>query len=515
MRASEDPTQLPMRIAAALSRSEGTPAQHIETHLSHVLLTRDRAYKLKKPVRMPFVDFTTMEQRREACVAELEVNRNLGSPIYQAVAPVIEDVSGNISVGGAGQPIDWVVVMRCFDPSHQFDELAKAGRLDRNLAKRTAERIAAMHAAAPPVLTAGHAADYRAIIRNLRRTEKEGAAQLELEIGEPSPFAALDAELARVDPLIERRRAHGKVRRVHGDLHLRNICLLDGEPTPFDALEFDERLATTDVLYDLAFLLMDLNRAGLGQQANTVMNRYWDVAGEDEDALALLPFFMSLRAAVRMAVAIEGGNLTEGETYRRLAFSLLRRSRPVLVAIGGLSGTGKSTIAAEIAPQLPGPAGARLLRSDVLRKAAVGVRPEDVRAGAGAYTIETRAHVYSELEARTASAVQAGSSVVADATFSFKSTREAILAISRIHARTFWLEAPLDVRLARVSGRRHDASDAGVDVALAQSEPTDIDTRWRRIDAARGVDEIVKDIMSEIGNVGNAPGTARHAAGEG
>ncbi len=186
----------------------------------------------------------------------------------------------------------------------QFDEPARAGRLTPGLLEKTADVIAAAHGALAPVLTAGHAADYRAIVRGLCETETDGAARLGLHIGDPALFDALDAELAHVDALLERRRRQGKVRRAHGDLHLRNMCVFEGEPTLFDALEFDERMATADVLYDLAFLLMDLRAIGMGQGASLVMNRYWDAAREEEEALKLLPFFMGLRAGVRMAVAV-------------------------------------------------------------------------------------------------------------------------------------------------------------------------------------------------------------------
>jgi predicted kinase len=279
---------------------------------------------------------------------------------------------------------------------------------------------------------------------------------------------------------------------------LRNICLFEGEPTPFDALEFDQRLATTDVLYDIAFLLMDLRRVGLRAQANAALNRYWDMAGEDEGALQLLPFFAALRAAVRMAVAAEAGDLAEARIYRTLADELLARRAPVLVAVGGLSGSGKSSVAAALAPLLPGPAGARLLRSDVLRKSRLGLAT-DQRAGADAYTAERRAEVYDDLAARAAAAIGAGASVVADATFLTASAREAIAGASAgATAYAYWLDAPLDVRLARVAGRAFDVSDADAAVAAAQQTPGDLPSRWRELDANRSVGEIVSEIVADL-----------------
>ena len=477
---------------------EPCETETFETHLSHVLLAGDRAIKLKKPVKLAFVDFSTLEKRHSACLAELEANRKMGSSLYLDVLPVTQAAGGKHVLDGGGETVDWVVVMKRFDSAKRFDSLVEAGALDPALAWRTADRIVDMHAGLEPVTTAGHAADYRKVIRDLRQTEADGAARDGLSIGEPSPFDLLDTELAHVDPLIEQRRRAGKVRRTHGDLHLRNLCLYEGEVTPFDCLEFDERLATTDVLYDLAFLLMDLLQAGLPEAANRVMNRYWDGAQEDEAALALLPFFMALRASVRMAVAVEGGALAEADRYRRLALTLLKRRKPVFVAIGGLSGTGKSTVAAALAPDLPGAAGARLLRSDVLRKRGQGT-PEAGRADREAYAPEQRAKVYRQLAGHAEEALTAGCSVLADATFQEAAAREALESVSAAPLQAFWLETSLATRLERVSNRRGDASDADEAVARQQEEPGQLEPEWRRIDAGRTVDKIAADIARRLG----------------
>lgn len=474
------------------------PVKRFETHLSHVILAGDRAFKLKKPVRMPFVDFSTLERRHAACQIEVEINRRMGSPLYLGVVALTEQDDGSLELDGDGTTIDWAVMLRRFDSAQQFDILAEAGKLDDELALRTADRIVGMHAGLKPVRTSGHAADYRKVIRDLHATEVEGAAALGVSIGEPSPYDALDRALAHVDPLIEERRMAGKVRRTHGDLHLRNICLFEGEVTPFDALEFDERLATTDVLYDLAFLLMDMRAAGLTRQANIVMNRYWDSAREDEEALALLPFFMALRAAVRMAVAVEAGNLAEAQTYRQLCLDVFAPERPVLIAIGGLSGSGKSTIARELAQQLPGPAGARLLRSDVIRKQSMAWSPELARADGSAYVPERRAQVYRELGEHAAKAVSAGASVIADATFGISSAREALTRVKGASCYAFWLRLPLATRLARISGRGKDASDADVSVAIGQVEPCNLGEEWQVLDASGEVGAVVRQILQEV-----------------
>jgi aminoglycoside phosphotransferase family enzyme/predicted kinase len=444
-------------------------------------------------VKLPFVDFSSCEKRRAACEAEIAVNRAMAGPLYLDALPITRGPQG-LRIGGDGEALDWVVVMRRFPTGHQFDRLAKAGKLTREIVEQAAAVIAEQHAKLAPLTFAGQAVAYRDIIRGLRVTEADGAARLGLEPASSALFERLDAALTSVSALIEARRKQGKVRRGHGDLHLRNICLFENRPMAFDALEFDDRLASTDVLYDFAFLLMDLRRLGLREHANAAMNRYWNVANESEDALALLPFFMALRAGVRMAVAVEAGDLDEAQTYRALGLDLLQTTQPHLIAIGGLSGTGKSAVAAALAPRLPGPAGARLLRSDVLRKLR-----RDRSAKVLDYTPERRADVYRQLADHAADAVAAGACVVADATFRELSTREAIATAAGAAAfNAYWLFAPLSVRLSRVARRVGDESDAGTEVAASQQDPADISARWRRLDAARTVPAIITDILNDL-----------------
>ncbi|HXQ12764.1 MAG TPA: AAA family ATPase [Caulobacteraceae bacterium] len=469
------------------------PLKRIDTHMSHVFLGEGRAYKLKRSLRHPFADMSSVEARRQACVAELAVNRPLAPELYEAVLPVNRDPGGVIRIDGDGETVDWVVVMRRFPDAALLSELADADRLTAEVVEETAEVVAAFHASLPPRPDLGHPADYRRIVAGLRETEADGAAALGARPASEELFNGLERELARLAPLIEARRKAGWVRRGHGDLHLRNICLFDGRVTPFDALEFDEALSTADVIYDVAFLLMDLRARGLDAMANLAMNRYWDAAGQPEAALALLPLFMALRATVRMAVAVEAGDLAQAARYRELGLDLLRRSPPPLLAIGGLSGTGKSTLAKAVAAHVPGACGTRVLRTDAIRKAVAHVEETD-RLGEAAYDPAARATIYRVLAERARDALAAGAPVIADGTFRESASRMSIEDAAKGHVFVgLWLTAPAKVRAGRVTAREGDASDATAKVVLAQVEPKDIGPAWRTLAADRTFDDLADE----------------------
>lgn len=279
--------------------------------------------------------------------------------------------------------------------------------------------------------------------------------------------------------------------RGHGDLHLRNICLYRGEPTPFDALEFDPALATGDLLYDVAFLFMDLRARGLDALANRAMNAYWDAAGEGEDALALLPLFTAMRAAIRMAVSVEARDLAQAARYRALAHALLQPSEPLLMAVGGLSGTGKTTLARAVAPGLGGPCGAQILRTDVIRKHGP--------SQADPYAPQARTDVYARMAEHARAALDADAAVIADATFQDEAQRDAIEQVAE-GARFVgvWLKGSMEVRLSRVAGRHGDASDAGPAVAASQTEPTDLGPAWRVFDADQPTEALAEAVLAVV-----------------
>ncbi len=477
----------------------GQPASHgegrvtrIDTHAASVFLAGERAIKIKRAVRFPFLDFSTLEKRKRACEAEIEVNRSFAPAIYRGVIAITRKADGVLTIGGQGEPVEWAVEMRRFDETKTLDHLAERGEIDEGLADALGRAVAKAHAAAP--VGDGFVDELDEVIQQ-NDAELRAASDLF-----PGPqvvvlSAATRTAYKRLRPMLEVREREGFVRRCHGDLHLGNIVLLDGTPTLFDAIEFDPKIATGDVLYDLAFLLMDLIERKLGAAANVVLNRYLNEARRDDnlDALAALPLFLSLRAAIRAKVtaarAKNSDNRAEAEQsardYFALAQKLISPPKPQLVAVGGLSGTGKTLLARALAPDLQPAPGAVVLRSDVERKALFGLA-ETERLPKEAYELEVGVRVYATITEKARRVIIAGHSAIADAVFARSKERAAIAQAANGAAfHGLFLTADLAARVSRVGGRTGDASDADTAVARAQEHQYDLDALdWAKVDAS-------------------------------
>jgi aminoglycoside phosphotransferase family enzyme/predicted kinase len=486
------------------SYGEGIAAvERIDTHISHLFLAGERAYKLKRAVKFSYLDFSSAALRAKAAERELALNRRTAPELYLEVRHIRRTESAGLAFEEAGELVDSVVVMRRFDQDALFDRMAERGQLTRPLMLELADRIAEFHRAAE-------------VDRDC--AGKQGLIELidanALNLGAASP-AVFDPEavirltlvshevVERLGELIEARRQAGKVRLCHGDLHLRNICLFEGRPTLFDCIEFSRAIACIDVLYDLSFLLMDLLHRGLGGLANAAFNRYFDREAEVE-GVAALPLFLSMHAAIRahvMAAALHQEDEPEkreraaGEArgYVGLAGRLLEPAPRRLIAIAGLSGTGKSTLARALAPDIGAAPGARVLRSDVIRKRLLGVAPE-TRLPEEAYAEQAGEQVYDALREEAERLLRAGHSVVVDAVFAKPQERAAFGRLARGQHAGFlglWLEAPGEVLEARIASRSADASDATVEVLHKQLTWDLGAIDWQRLDAG-GTPEAVQ-----------------------
>lgn len=496
----------------------------IDTHISAVFLAGKYAYKLKRAVRFSYLDFSTVALREATCRAELALNKRTAPELYLAVRSITREGDGSLAFDGAGAILDWVVVMIRFDQNLLFDRLAARGKLDEALMGRVSVEIAKFHAGAERTRAFG------------------GRASIEAQIvGNELNFALADAdvfpkhflehlvgrwrlELDRCGALLDRRAEAGKVRRCHGDLHLRNICLWQHRPTLFDCIEFSEDLACIDVLYDLAFLLMDLQHRGLDAFANLVFNAYLD-CNDESDGIAALPLMMSLRAGIRAHTSLAAAksqvdpehrkaSIHEARAYLILAERLLRDEPVRLVAIGGLSGSGKSTLARAIAQGLGRLPGARLLETDSLRKRLLGVATSE-RLGADAYTSEVSERVYALQRDEAAAYVRLGCSVIVDGVFARSQDRLEIATTARECGVSFtglWLRAADDVLRARVARRSNDISDATVSVLETQLRRELGDIDWVEIDAASGAAKTAA--LARLALISVAPIVARSARGE-
>ena len=460
-----------------------TGAAPIETHISAVFVGPAAALKLKKAVALGFLDFTAPAERARLLRRELELNRPFAPGLYRDVVAVTRGADGRLALDGPGEPVDWVLRMAPVPAADFLDAVAAAGGLDEARLDALADAVVAMHAALPPLAAGTPPPDLAPVL--------EGNARAALAAGLPAPrveawAAAARQALAQAAPRLAARARDGRVRRCHGDLHLGNLCLWQGQVTPFDALEFDEALGTIDTGYDLAFLLMDLDHRLGRPAANRVLNRYV-ARGGDAGLVGCLPLWLSLRAMIRAHAT--AGRGASGQGYLALAEAMLRPAPPRLVAVGGLQGTGKTRLARALAPALGAAPGALVLRSDEIRKRQAGVAPE-VALAAEAYAPAASAAVFAELAATATATLRAGHAVVADGVFLRPEERAAIEAAGEPFT-GFWLVAPLPVLQARIAARREaglrapaqrDASDADAAVLAAAAARDPGPLGWEVLD---------------------------------
>ncbi|MEM8794984.1 MAG: AAA family ATPase [Pseudomonadota bacterium] len=495
----------------------------VRTHGATVFLGKTIVYKVKNAVDLGYLDFSTLAKRKAVCERELALNRQFAPQIYEGLAIFTEGEDGTIALAGEGAAIEYAVKMKRYGRGQELSVMAETGRLDRSVAIRLGEMLSNLHKSLQPVDNPAWPDLMLDVLEHARIAfEKSGMA------GSTSCTADLEfvterivSELTAQRELIATRAEAGFVRHCHGDLHLGNIVLLGGAPTPFDALEFNDNLARTDVVYDACFLFMDMIHRGLAAEANLAFNRYVLNAYEiiKDGGFRLLPIFMSVRAIIRaMASAERAAQLKNRdlEDYRALcleasayltdACSALNIKMPGLVAVGGLSGTGKSTIAAALATDLQSAPGALHIRSDLERKALFGV-PELEPLPKSAYDRETGERVYQIMTEKAETALSQGRSVVLDAVHLRREERDAVEELARRLNVPFvglWLSAPAVILHERVISRKNDASDADSAVLNMQLEAVADGERssgqWQIVDAS-GLPATVlskaKDILAQ------------------
>jgi aminoglycoside phosphotransferase family enzyme/predicted kinase len=451
----------------------------VETHISWVILAGDYAYKIKKPVRLPFLDYSTLRARKHYCEEELRLNRRLAPELYEGVSRVVRTPHG-LAVDQDGAVVDYAVRMRRFPAGQRLDLILAEGRLTAADLDRCARRIATMHGDAPRAASGGPFGTPEVVVRVVRDC---------LEALGDGPVAVREARrwMAENEPeLVDRfadRLDGGWIRECHGDLHLANLACVDGRIVPFDAIEFDPALRWTDIQADAAFLLMDLwsrERPALGWRFYDT----WLARTGDYEGVAVLRYYLIYRHLVRAKVDRIRLDQAPGDPHerkrvaRRLAIhlggirDLLRPGRAALVLTHGLSASGKSTIAKGLAAELP----MIRLRADLLRKRMAGIDPFDPAGEppAGLYDPGFTDRVYDELARLAGLALDAGWNTIVDATFLTPARREPLYALARergLPALCLHCRAPESELRRRIVARRRagtDPSDADLAVLTDQ-----------------------------------------------
>lgn len=484
----------------------GSEVARTTTSLSEIFLVGSDAYKLKRAIKRPYVDFSGIAKRRATCEREILLNRRTAPALYLDVVAVTREPHG-LALNGDGEPVDHLVHMRRFDEAALFHNMAQNNDLNDRHIIDLADEIAAFHLSLPatsPLRLPGGGAKAmdRAIVDVAEAALSDGDPTLSDLI--TTAKQAWQTALAPLAARLDIRQRRGFVRQCHGDMHLANICLFDGKPMLFDCIEFNDAIACIDIAYDVAFPVMDLIAHGRTDMANLLMNRYLAIT-QDYHALALWPLFLASRAIVRGCVlALEAAQDPDktpvAEHYLTLALDFLAPVPARLIAIGGRSGSGKSTLARHLAPMPPPPPGALWLRTDIIRKSLMGVHPEE-KLGADGYSSAITKATYGRMLKIALRALKSGRPVMLDGVFLQPGERQAVADIAHLACAAFgglWLDAPVDIRATRADARVGDPSDANSTIVHKQESYDAGEIDWPRIEVSGDLADSIKAAASHL-----------------
>lgn len=484
------PTEMPDLIQTMLQPAfyphpVKAPIQLIQTHVSYVFLTGDYAYKVKKPVDFGFLNFSTLEARQHFCLEEIQMNRQNAPEIYLDVLPITQN-NQQLALDGTGQAIEYVLKMREFPQDDLFISLFEQGKLTETHMEELGKIVAQFHAKAQTndyIKSFGEVAQVRqAIDENYQQTEQYiGTAQTQQQFDETKQFT--DTFFEQQQDIFQTRIENNKIRECHGDLHLRNICLWNNKIQLFDRIEFNEPFRFVDVMYDVAFAVMDLEARGRKELGNAFLNTYIEQTG-DWEGLQVLPLYLSRQAYVRAKVTsfllndpavpedAKKAAMATAADYYKLAWNYTQQRQGKLILMSGLSGSGKTTVARHLARKL----GAIHLRSDAVRKHLAGIGLTE-KGGAELYTPEMNQKTYDRLLDLGIKLASFGWTVILDAKYDREAARQNAIATSKQHQlplEIIYCSAPEQILRDRLNARNNDISDATADLLtqqIASSEP--------------------------------------------
>jgi hypothetical protein len=455
------------------------PIQLIQTHISYVLLTGKYAYKVKKPMNFGFLNYSTLEARKHFCQEELRLNQRGASELYLEALPITKN-GQQYQLGGTGEPVEYTLKMRQFPQDMLLVNMFSQGKVDEKLMVELGQIVAQYHAKAATndyIRSFGEVAQVRqAFDENYEQSEKYiGKAQTQLQFDETKAYT--DKFFVEREKLFKNRMAGNFIRECHGDLYMQNICLWHDKILLFDCIEFNEPFRFADVMYDVAFAMMDFEARGRKDLGNAFLNTYLEQTG-DWEGLQLYPLYLSRQAYVRAKVNsfllddpgipadVKEESAKTAANYYRQAWEYTKPRQGKLILMSGLSGAGKSTVAKQLARQM----GAIHIRSDAVRKHLAGI-PVEQRGGNEIYTAEMTQKTYQRLLDLGLLLAAEGFTVILDAKYDRAALRQAAIAQAQsrqIPLQILYCTAPVEVLRQRLQQRTGDIADATVDLLESQ-----------------------------------------------
>ncbi|GAP95071.1 bifunctional aminoglycoside phosphotransferase/ATP-binding protein [Leptolyngbya sp. NIES-2104] len=452
----------------------------IQTHVSYVFLTGDYVYKLKKPVNFGFLDYSTLEKRKFYCEEELRLNKRGAAELYLGILPIAQNGETFI-LGGEGELVDYVVKMQQFPQETLLSAMYDRGELTEQHLIDLAKVMAAFHKSAPTndyILSFGEVSQIRqAIDENYDQTVGYiGVAQTQEQFDQTKAYT--DQLFAESESLFKSRVEQRFIRECHGDVHLRNICFWNSKILLFDCIEFNEPFRFVDTMFDIAYIIMDFDARNRPDLSNLFLNSYLEQSG-DWEGLQVLPLYNSRQSYVRAKVtsfllsdpsvpeSVKEESKETASRYYRLSWEYTKPKQGKIVLMSGLSGSGKSTIAAKLARE----SGAIQIRSDAVRKHLGGVAPDE-KGDASLYSSEMTQKTYDRLLKLGVTLASQGYTVILDAKYDRQALRAPVIEQAQAHGipvEVLYCEASEEELRDRIAQRQGDISDADLDVLAEQS----------------------------------------------